>query len=89
MKFASGGILKNGQSYSPFESFGSFSALPKSDDGSVDWQATSPIRHVSRGKLSGCLSARAQKLSSLRKIGIVVEEADETVFWLELLSEQG
>jgi hypothetical protein len=50
------------------------------------WQggggSTCPFRYVGRRELPGSLPRPA-------KLGIVVEEADETQYWLELLAETG
>jgi hypothetical protein len=54
-------------------------------------KAGSAVRHFCCRELPGRLSVcRARsKAEFIAKMGIVVEEADETVFWLELLSETG
>jgi hypothetical protein len=46
------------------------------------------VRDVSRGKLSRSLP-RKIKGGICGEDGVVVEEADETILWLELLTESG
>ncbi len=45
-------------------------------------------RDIGGGELS-CVCRARSKAEFVAKIGVVVEEADETVFWLELLVETG
>jgi hypothetical protein len=47
-------------------------------------QTVVAVRHFRRRELSGCSRSKAELVS---KIGIVVAEADEAVFWLECLVE--
>ena len=65
-----------------------FRSLPKTDEGRVVG------RQVLRSGTSVAANYRAvcrarSKAEFVAKIGVVVEEADETVFWLELLGETG
>ena len=65
-----------------------FRALPRTDEARVIG------RQVLRSGTSVAANYRAacrarSKAEFIAKIGIVVEEADETVFWLELLIETG
>ncbi len=65
-----------------------FRSLPKSDEGRIVG------RQVLRSGTSVAANYRAvcrarSKAEFVAKIGVVVEEADETVFWLELLGETG
>jgi four helix bundle protein len=65
-----------------------FRALPKTDEARVLG------RQVLRSGTSVAANYRAacrarSKAEFVAKIGVVVEEADETVFWLELLVETG
>ena len=50
--------------------------------------STASLWDFGGGKLS-CGVPRTFPPEFLAKIGIVVEEADETVFWLEMLTEAG
>jgi four helix bundle protein len=62
-----------------------FRSLPKSEEARVIG------RQVLRSGTSVAANYRAvcarSKAEFIAKVGIVVEEADETVFWLELLAE--
>ena len=65
-----------------------FRSLPKSDD------ARMIGRQLLRSGTSVAANYRAvcrarSKAEFVAKIGVVVEEADETVFWLELLIDTG
>jgi four helix bundle protein len=65
-----------------------FRALPKTDEARVLG------RQVLRSGTSVAANYRAacrarSKAEFIAKIGVVVEEADETVFWLELLVDTG
>jgi len=65
-----------------------FRSLPKTDE------ARTIGRQVLRSGTSVAANYRAvcrarSKAEFIAKIGVVVEEADETVFWLELLIETG
>ena len=65
-----------------------YQALPKKDEGRVIG------RQVLRSGTSVAANYRAacrarSKAEFVAKIGVVVEEIDETVFWLELLVETG
>lgn len=65
-----------------------FRSLPKSDD------ARTIGRQLLRSGTSVAANYRAvcrarSKAEFIAKIGVVVEEADETVFWLELLIDTG
>lgn len=65
-----------------------FRALPKSDEARIIG------KQVLRSGTSVAANYRAacrarSKAEFIAKIGVVVEEADETVFWLELLVETG
>jgi four helix bundle protein len=65
-----------------------FRALPRTDEARVIG------RQVLRSGTSVAANYRAacrarSKAEFIAKIGVVVEEADETVFWLELLIETG
>jgi len=65
-----------------------YQALPKKDEGPVIG------RQVLRSGTSVAANYRAvcrarSKAEFVAKIGVVVEEIDETVFWLELLVETG
>jgi len=65
-----------------------FRALPRSPD------AQTLGKQLLRSGTSVAANYRAvcrarSKAEFVAKIGVVVEEADETVFWLELLSETG
>ncbi|MDQ3472383.1 MAG: four helix bundle protein [Acidobacteriota bacterium] len=65
-----------------------FRSLPKSDD------ARTIGRQLLRSGTSVAANYRAvcrarSKAEFVAKIGVVVEEADETVFWLELLIDTG
>ena len=65
-----------------------FRSLPKSDD------ARTIGRQLLRSGTSVAANYRAvcrarSKAEFTAKIGVVVEEADETVFWLELLIDTG
>ena len=65
-----------------------FRSLPKTDD------ARTIGRQLLRSGTSVAANYRAvcrarSKAEFVAKIGVVVEEADETVFWLELLIETG
>lgn len=65
-----------------------FRCLPKSDD------ARTIGRQLLRSGTSVAANYRAvcrarSKAEFVAKIGVVVEEADETVFWLELLLDTG
>jgi four helix bundle protein len=66
----------------------SFQALPRSED------ARTLGRQVLRSGTSVAANYRAvcrsrSKAEFVAKLGVVVEEIDETVFWLELLIESG
>jgi four helix bundle protein len=63
-----------------------FRALPKSDDARVIGKQLlrSGTSVAANYRAVGRARSRAEFVS---KMGTVVEEADETVFWLELLSE--
>jgi hypothetical protein len=58
--------------------------LPRTGAG----KATLAFRHFSRRKLSGG-GRSTSKAEFISKISLVVEEADETVFWIECLIESG
>jgi four helix bundle protein len=65
-----------------------FRSLPKTEEARVIG------RQVLRSGTSVAANYRAvcrarSKAEFIAKIGVVVEEADETVFWLELLGETG
>jgi four helix bundle protein len=65
-----------------------FRALPKTDEARIIG------RQVLRSGTSVAANYRAvcrsrSKAEFIAKIGVVVEEADETVFWLELLIDTG
>ena len=65
-----------------------FKCLPKTDEARI------PGKQVIRAGTSVAANYRAVNRARSRaefvsKMGIVVEEADETVFWLELLVETG
>ncbi len=65
-----------------------FRSLPRSDEARVIG------RQLLRSATSVAANYRAvcrarSKAEFIAKIGVVVEEADETVFWLELLVESG
>jgi hypothetical protein len=51
-------------------------------------EAATTFGHLRRGKLSGSLPGAVEGRIH-RQAGVVLEEADETVFWLELLLEGG
>ena len=55
---------------------------------SYDRPPTPALGHIGGGELSG---GRASALASqfVAKMGVVIEEADESVFWLELLADSG
>ena len=64
------------------------SALPKNDQGKIVG------RQILRSGTSVAANYRAvcrarSKAEFIAKLGVVVEEADETVFWLEFISECG
>jgi four helix bundle protein len=46
------------------------------------------LRHVGRRELSSGVQRQIAR-EWIAKIGLVVEEADQTVFWLEMLSDCG
>jgi four helix bundle protein len=46
------------------------------------------VRHIRSGKLSGSVPGKI-KSRVVAKMGIVVEEADEAILWLELMTESG
>lgn len=51
-------------------------------------QAAAPVRHFNRGKLQ--IGGSSEIAGGIHlEIAIVLEEADETVFWLECLIESG
>jgi len=63
-----------------------FRSLPKTEEGKIIG------RQILRSGTSVAANYRAvcrarSKAEFIAKIGVVVEEADETVFWLELLGE--
>jgi four helix bundle protein len=63
-------------------------ALPRSREANVI------VQQVLRSATSVAANYRAacrsrSKAEFIAKIGVVVEEADETVFWLEMLGESG
>jgi four helix bundle protein len=65
-----------------------FRSLPKTEEARVIG------KQVLRSGTSVAANYRAvcrarSKAEFIAKVGVVVEEADETVFWLELLSETG
>ncbi len=65
-----------------------FQALPRSDD------ARTPGKQLLRSGTSVAANYRAvcrsrSKAEFVARLGVVVEEIDETVFWLELLVESG
>src|SRR5258707_7621255 len=65
-----------------------FRSLPKTEEGRILG------RQMLRSGTSVAANYRAvcrarSKAEFIAKIGVVVEEADETVFWLELLGETG
>src|SRR3989304_8453032 len=63
-------------------------SLPKTEEASViDRQVLRSGTSVAANYRAGC-RARS-KAEFISKTGIVVEEVDETVFWLELLVEAG
>jgi hypothetical protein len=52
------------------------------------WESIVALFYFSCGKLSGSCRARS-RAEFVAKLGLVIEEADEPAFWLELLSETG
>jgi hypothetical protein len=54
--------------------------------GSNPGSAASSLQHIDRRKLQGSLPRKITRRIRA-KLGIVLEEADETVFWLELIQE--
>lgn len=65
-----------------------FRCLPKTDEArTISWQLLRSGTSVAANYRAVC-RARS-KAEFIAKIGIVVEEADETVFWLELLIDTG
>ena len=63
-------------------------SLPPSNRGSANIRySASSLRHLNRRKLSISMPGRS-RAEFVAKLGIVLEEADETVFWLELLQEK-
>ncbi|MFA6468044.1 MAG: four helix bundle protein [Bacteroidota bacterium] len=65
-----------------------FKALPKSDDARVLGKQL--LRSGTSVAANYRASCRARsKAEFIAKIGIVVEEADETVLWMEMLTESG
>lgn len=65
-----------------------FRALPKSPDAQViGRQILRSGTSVGANYRSACRARSRQEFAA--RIGIVLEEADETVFWLELLDETG
>ncbi len=65
-----------------------FRALPTTDDGRViGKQLLRSGTSVAANYRAVCRSR--SKAEFVAKVGVVVEEADETVFWLELCSELG
>lgn len=65
-----------------------FKALPPTDDGRIiGKQLLRSGTSVAANYRAVCRSR--SKAEFVAKVGVVVEEADETVFWLELLSEVG
>jgi four helix bundle protein len=67
---------------------GLFKALPKSDEARVlGKQVLRSGTSVAANYRATCRSR--SKAEFIAKIGIVVEEADETVLWLEMLTESG
>jgi four helix bundle protein len=65
-----------------------FKALPRTEEGrAVGKQLLRSGTAVAANYRAACRSR--SKAEFVAKVGVVVEEADETVFWLELLSEVG
>ncbi len=65
-----------------------FQALPRSDDArTLGKQLLRAGTSVAANYRAVCRSR--SKAEFVAKLGVVVEEADETVFWLELLVESG
>ncbi len=65
-----------------------FRSLPRSPDAQIlGQQALRSGTSVAANYRAVCRTR--SKAEFISKIGIVVEEADETVFWLELLTETG
>jgi four helix bundle protein len=65
-----------------------FKALPRTEEGRVvGKQLLRSGTSVAANYRAACRSR--SKAEFIAKIGVVVEEADETVFWLELLSDVG
>jgi four helix bundle protein len=65
-----------------------FRSLPKTEEARII------ARQVLRSATSAAANYRAacrarSRVEFAAKIGLVVEEADETVFWMELLAESG
>jgi four helix bundle protein len=51
------------------------------------WQADPSFRHIYWGQLSRRMLGQVAEF--VAKLGIVLEEADETTFWLELMQDAG
>ncbi len=65
-----------------------FQALPKSDENYIlGKQLLRAATSVAANYRSACRARSTKEFSS--KIGIVLEEADESLFWLEFLEEAG
>jgi four helix bundle protein len=65
-----------------------YQAMPKTDEGRIiGKQAVRSGTSVAANYRAVCRSR--SKAEFIAKIGVVVEEIDETVFWLELLVEAG
>jgi four helix bundle protein len=65
-----------------------FRALPKTDEGRVlGKQALRSGTSIAANYRAACRARSRAEFAS--RIGIVLEEADETAFWLELLIETG
>lgn len=56
--------------------------------GPNSWKATSSFRNVGGANYRAACRARS-RAEFVAKLGIVLEESDEIVFWLELLLEAG
>lgn len=65
-----------------------FRSLPRTDEARVIGQQLLRSGTAVAANYRAVCRARS-KAEFIAKIGIVVEEADETIFWLELLEETG
>ncbi len=68
--------------------FGVFRALPKTDEARIDGRQLLRCGTSVAANYRAVCRARTKK-EFISKIGIVVEEADESVYWLEMLGETG